>query len=313
MPVKPKPDKKKLKEWQKSYNKKKSTPKKLPQGPKSLTEHKVTKTVGGKKKAPATKGKTPNWRDSTYLKQESYLKKLLADYQAKQIRSRADLAVYYGNEERAAQGAVYDKDTSKKVRVDPQLTEEKQTKTVTKKKPAPTTKTKGVAAARRPNPPKSPKLTEHVVTSSNKPRLVDAGKDKKPKLTEHKVTKTVKSPQYKTVVTKGKLLQAARAGSKASEGLYQKELAEARIKDKADITDDYAARGVLHSGIYAQKQGDYEKEYGKQVAETNRQKASKYAQLDEDERDFMTDQELQKEQARLEAVRRRAAKTGKVA
>lgn len=312
MPTKPKPDKKKLSEWQKSYNKKKSTPKKLPQGPKSLTEHKVTKTINGKKKAPV-KGKTPNWRDSAYLKQESYLKKLLADFQAKQIRSKADLAVYYGNEERAAQGAVYDKDTVKKVREDPQLTEEKQTKSVTTKKKAPTTKTKGVAAARRPNPPKSgPKLTEHVVTSSNKPKLTDAGKDK-PKLTEHKVTKTVKAPRYKTVVTKGKLLRAATAGSKASEGLYQKELAEARVKDKADITDDYAARGVLHSGIYAQKQGDYEKEYGKQVAETNRQKASKYAALNEDERDFMTDQELQREQARLEAVRRRAAKTGKVA
>lgn len=308
MPVKP--DKKKLSEYKKAYDKKKSSSKKLPQGPKSLTEHKVTKTTGPKKKKPAVKGKTPNWRDSAYLKQESYLKKLLADFQAKQIRNRAEAAVYYGNEERAAQGEIREKDTVTKTRVnEPQLTEEKQTKTITSKKKAPTTKTKGVAAARVQNKPK-PRLTEHVVTSK-KPRLVDAGKDK-PKLTEAKQTKTVTSPKYKTVVTKGKLIQAARAGSKASEGLFHKELAEAREKDKSDITDDYAARGVLRSGLYAQKQGDYEKEYGKQVAETNRQKASKYAQIDEDERDFINQQELEKEQARLEAVRRRAARTGKV-
>ena len=312
--LKPKPPtKKKLSEWKKSYDKKKAKPKKLPQGPKQLTENKVTKTTGAKKTTKDTKGKTPNWRDSTYLKQESYLKKLLADFNAKQIRSKADLAVYYGNEERAAQGAVYDKDTVEKVldKSKGKLTEEKQTKTITPKKKAPTTKSKGIPM-RRPNPPKSPKIEEYAVTSKKKPKLVDAGKDK-PKLKEHKVTKTVTQPKYKTIVTKGKLLRAATAGSKASEGLYQKELAEARIKDKADITDDYAARGVLRSGLYAQKQGDYEKEYGKQVAETNRQKASKYADLDEENRDFLNDQELQSEQARLEAVRRRAARTGKVA
>lgn len=319
MLIKPKPPKKKLSEWKKTYDKKKAKPKKLPQGPKQLTEHKVTKSTGPKvkDKTKDKKGKTPNWRDSTYLKQESYLKKLLAEHNADDIRSKAELAIYYGNEDNPGSAAVYEKDTTEKVRDDakPKLTEHKVTKTVTKKKPAPTTKTKGVAAARRPNPPpKKGGLTEYVKTSSNKPKLVDAGK--KPKLTEHKVTKktTIKAPvKYKTVTTKGKLLREAQAATKASDGLYQKELAEARVKDKSDITDDYAARGVLRSGLYAQKQGDYEKEYGKQVAETNRQKASKYADIAAANRDFLNDQELQSEQARLDAVRRRAARTGKVA
>lgn len=318
-PAPPK-NKKKLGEWKKTYDKKKSKPKSLPQGPGKLKENKQTKTVGGKAKP---KGKTPNWRDSTYQKQESYLKKLLADFNAKQIRSKADLAVYYGNEERAAQDAVYDKDTVTKTEIKEKAkAAAKKTGSVNdaiaamqekakKKVPSKPKKSDGIPA-RKPTPPKK-KLIENVKTSyGKKPKLVDTNKGK-PKLKENVSTKTVTKPQYKTTVVKGKLLRAGSAATKASEGLYHKELAEARDKDKVDIADDYAARGMIRSGLYAQKQGDYEKEYGKQVAETNRQKASRYAELDEENRSFLNNQELEREQARLEAVRRRAAASvGKV-
>lgn len=315
MITKPKPPtKKKLSEWKKSYDKKQAKPKTLPKGPSGkLTENKQTKTVNGKKTT-STKGKTPNWRDSTYMKQESYLQKLASDFNADQIRSRADVATYYGNEDNPGSAEVRSADTIKKVKVnEPKLTEEKQTKTViTPKKKAPV-KSVGAANARRPNPPKSSKLTEEVQTSNNKPKLVDAGKDKKkPKLTNNVKTSKSMAAKYRNVVTKGKVISEGTAATKATNGLYQKELAEARVKDKADITDDYASRGVLHSGLYAQKQGDYEEEYGKQVAETNRQKASKYADLAQQKRDFLRDQQLQSEQAREDAVRRKAAAIGKV-
>jgi hypothetical protein len=321
MITKPKPPtKKKLSEWKKAYNKKAAQPKKLPQGPKQLTENKQTKTVNGKKKATDTKGKTPNWRDSTYMKQESYLKKLLSDFNADQIRSRADVATYYGNEDNPGSAEVRSADTTRTVRDNgPGLTEEKQTKTVTTPKKKAPVKSVGAASARKPIPPKAkPRLTEYVKTSSNKPKLVDAGKG--PKLTDAgkdkkkkpKLTNNAVKSRYKTVTTKGHVISEATPATKATEGLYQKQLAQARVRDKADITDDYAARGVLHSGIYAQKQGDYEQEYGQQMAETNRQKASKYADLAQQKRDFLRDQELQKEQAREDAVRRKAAAIGKV-
>src|SRR5215216_599111 len=206
----PKNKKKKLGEF--TQTKKTAKPKKLPRGPKQLTEHKQTKTVNGKKTD--DKKKSPNWRDSTYMKQESYLKKLLADFNAKQIRSKADLAVYYGNEERAAQGEVRSADTTRK-----ELIKDAPAKKAPAKK-APV-KTQGVKAGddvayKSKKPANKGKITEHVVTSSNKPKLVDAGK--KPKLTEHKVTKTVtkaKKPQYRNVVVKGKVIRQAIAGSKA--------------------------------------------------------------------------------------------------
>lgn len=321
-PKKPKPpNKKKLGEWKKVYNKKKVKPKKLPQGPKKGTGDEIYRGKPSAPKSKNTKGKTPNWRDSAYLKQESYLKKLLADFQAKQIRSKADLAVYYGNEENPGSAEVRDKDTVTKT---PIKTAAKKAKSSidssieamnkNKKKPSPTIKTKGVKAGDKST--YTPKKKAPVKKKGNGTELfindeVYRGKPIPPPK-KGPVKKKKPVVKYKTTVVKGKVIRKAVAASKASEGLYQKELAEARLKDKSDITDDYAARGVLHSGLYAQKQGDYEKEYGKQVAETNRQKASKYADLAEENRDFMTDQELQKEQARLEAVRRRAARTGKV-
>lgn len=99
-------------------------------------------------------------------------------------------------------------------------------------------------------------------------------------------------------------------GKAATEGVYQKELRESRTRDTRDIQDDYAARGMIHSGLYAQKRGDYETEFGKQMTEQSRQKSKQYSQLGEENRSFGREQELQREQARLEAIRRRAAKTG---
>ena len=101
------PTKKKLPKFPKLPKNTKPKPMPLPQGP---SKGKKGGSFGGpqwkkavedaaKKAKDKGKGKTPNWRDSTYLKQESYLKKLLADFNAKQIRNKADLAVYYGQEE----------------------------------------------------------------------------------------------------------------------------------------------------------------------------------------------------------------------
>lgn len=99
-------------------------------------------------------------------------------------------------------------------------------------------------------------------------------------------------------------------GKDPTEGLYQKELREQRTKDTRDISSDYGARGLIHSGLFAQKHSDYETEFGKQLAEINRQRSKQYSDLAAEALAFAREQELQKENARLDAVRRRAAKTG---
>jgi len=124
--------------------------------------------------------------------------------------------------------------------------------------------------------------------------------------------KKVKGKRVPVFKVKTKPLNVVEKGKPPTEGLYQRELREQRLKDLQDILDDYASRGILRSGLYAQKRGDYETEFGKQLSETNRQRLKQYGDLAAEARQFAREQELQREQARLDAIRRRAAETGQL-
>lgn len=112
------------------------------------------------------------------------------------------------------------------------------------------------------------------------------------------------------ITTKKEKVYKTTKGKDPTSGLYQKELAEQRTRDVRDIASDYGARGLIHSGLYAQKRGDYEKEFGKQLSEINRQRSKQYSDLAAEKLAFQREQELQRENARLDAIRRRAARTG---
>lgn len=129
----------------------------------------------------------------------------------------------------------------------------------------------------------------------------------------NKVAYRVPTGKFKTKkwTTRSQRFRTYMKGAKpATEGLYQRELRESRTKDLKDIRDDYAARGILRSGLYAKRTADYEKEFGKQLGEMNRKRKSSYQELGQQRATFLREQSIQKEQARLEAIRRRAARTG---
>lgn len=240
----------------------------------------VKKKPVPKKKGPVKKkaAAAPNYADSTYNKQISYYNKLLADFNAQQTRQTNDTGTYYGNLARGdTKTAVKDKKGKQIFDTKKQLlgfkNDTKKTKTGSKWV---TTTVKGK------------KVKKKVDVFTNVP----TGK-------HHNVYKTTKTGRTKTT-----------KGSAATQGLYQKELATTRGKDLTSIADDYAARGMIHSGLYAQKRGDYETEYGKQLAETNRQKTKQYGDISAEKTQFTREQELQREQAKLEAIRRRAALSG---
>lgn len=205
--------------------------------------------------------KKPAWQDSTYDKQISYYKKLLADFLAQEARKQAELGVYFGT-----------------------LGTADKTEDV-KKGGKPVYKTQRYYTGKRIP------FTVNVYDPFAKKRNIY--QSTKPEI------KTKKIKQTKT--TKGKT---------PTEGLYQKELREQRIRDLSDIRSDYGARGLIHSGLFAQKTGDYEKEFGKQLSEINRQRSKQFSDLADLRLAFQREQELQKENARLDAIRRRAAKTG---
>lgn len=207
------------------------------------------------------KKKTPAWQDSTYQKQISYYKKLLADFLAQETRRKNEVGAYYGTL------GTPDKKTAKK----------KNGKYVYK--------------------------TVRQKTGKRIPITVSVWDPKAKRRNTYRTTK----PEIKTTRVKQYITEK---GLDPTEGLYQRELREQRTKDKQDIQSDYGARGLIHSGLYAKKQSDYETEFGKQLAELNRQRSKQYSDIAAEHLAFLREQELQKENARLEAIRRRAAKTG---
>jgi hypothetical protein len=91
-------------------------------------------------------------------------------------------------------------------------------------------------------------------------------------------------------------------------GVAQKGLEDQRTKDLRDILYNYAGRGMLHSGTYATGRGEYETEYGKQLGELTRQKTRGLTNLSAEKTKFQGEQTLAKQEAKEEAIRRRAAR-----
>lgn len=233
------------------------------------------------KKKVVKKKKAASYADSTYNKQISYYDKLLADFRAQQTRQTNDISTYYG---RQATKDVTDHGTYTS------KYEKKGGKWVKRKKP----------------------VQKKLGTYQMNHYKSNYWKDTKGKWHKrsHPVDKTSGFKRDKKGHKIENKKRIVKKGSAATEGLYQQELNQNRTRDLTDIADDYAGRGMIHSGLYAQKRGDYEKEFGKQKGETNRQKTKQYGDLSAESTQFAREQELQREQAKLEAIRRRAAMSG---
>jgi hypothetical protein len=89
-----------------------------------------------------------------------------------------------------------------------------------------------------------------------------------------------------------------------------KSMGEQRVRDLQDIMNDFAARGLLKSGLYGQRQADYEKQYQTNLSELGRNRTSLLGDISQEQKQFSREQSLQKESARKEAARRRAEKYG---
>lgn len=89
-----------------------------------------------------------------------------------------------------------------------------------------------------------------------------------------------------------------------------KGLADQRLLDLEQLEDQYAAQGLLSSGLYGEAVGDYEKGYGEQVAELGRTRSRGLEDLLAGETQFRGEQATASEAAKNEAIRRRAAQYG---
>lgn len=93
-------------------------------------------------------------------------------------------------------------------------------------------------------------------------------------------------------------------------GVSKKGLEDQRVKDLKTLEEDYGSRGLLRSGLYGTAVGDYETEYGTRVSDLSRQQQEALAALTQEQGQFTSQQQLQQELAKQEAIRRRAEKYG---
>lgn len=81
-------------------------------------------------------------------------------------------------------------------------------------------------------------------------------------------------------------------------------------QDRDDLKNDFGGRGVLRSGVFAESLGDYNTEYNSKVENLQTGKTDKLEDLAMQRTNFLRQLALEKQAARQDALRRRAAELG---
>lgn len=101
-------------------------------------------------------------------------------------------------------------------------------------------------------------------------------------------------------------IQRTRAGSQYATS--SRDMGQQKTRDLKDMQDDFAARGIVSSGVYGTSVGDYNKEWGQQKDALSKQYKNALSDITTNYTSYVNDVQTQKEQARLDAIRRRAQK-----
>lgn len=114
-----------------------------------------------------------------------------------------------------------------------------------------------------------------------------------------------------------KALADYQARMNQQKGQYQTEydtnlsnLGTSREAALADLTDDFAARGLMNSGLFLNSHSELQSDYDARQAALEQGRASFLADLDAAFADFQSEQDLTTTKAKQDALARRAAKYG---
>lgn len=95
-----------------------------------------------------------------------------------------------------------------------------------------------------------------------------------------------------------------------SYGADKKTLGENRTQGLSDLENDYASRGLLQSGLYADSLSDLNADFDKRQAALDQARAAFLAQQTNDLTNFKSEQQIAQQKALQEAAARRAAQYG---
>lgn len=99
-------------------------------------------------------------------------------------------------------------------------------------------------------------------------------------------------------------VQRTRAGSQYADS--SRDMNQQKTRDLSDMENDFASRGIVTSGVYGTSVGDYNQEWGQQKEGLSKQYKDALSDITNNYTSYLNDIQTQKEQARLDAIRRRA-------
>lgn len=89
-------------------------------------------------------------------------------------------------------------------------------------------------------------------------------------------------------------------------GQSQKAMGDQKVVDLRNMENDYGSRGMIHSGLYGRAVGDYNREFDTRGADLSRHQTDAMGQLDTQQGQFQSQQQLQEQAAKEDAIRRRS-------
>jgi len=93
-------------------------------------------------------------------------------------------------------------------------------------------------------------------------------------------------------------------------GTAQDRMKMQRTDDQERLQSDYASRGMVNSGLYTGAVGDYDKKYQQQLGDLSTDKQRGLSDLIESLQQYVTGNQSAEQNAKQEAIRRRAAQYG---
>lgn len=92
----------------------------------------------------------------------------------------------------------------------------------------------------------------------------------------------------------------------------QHALNDQKVVDLKNLESDWAGRGLIKSGLYANAVGNYNKEFDQRLADLTSSRDKTLAQILQEQNNFTTQEDLAKQAARADALRRMASGLGTV-
>ena len=164
----------------------------------------------------------------------------------------------------------------------------------------------------KPTPTAAAKVATKKPTSKKKP----APKKKKPKSkTEKYLAGDTTYQQQLADFNKSK--SEYESNYKRQTGIVNRDYAESQrtlnrqgAQDRIDQQNDFAGRGILRSGVFAKALGDYNTEFNARVKALTTGKTDQLGDLSSQRTSFLRQLAMEMNNARQDAIRRRAAKLG---